>query len=76
MPNPKPNTKGLTRGKGKALEALGVEPLEEDEISKPVRVRAARAVHNRLSGMSAKQIGRLLEAALAQDAIRKESEHD
>jgi hypothetical protein len=64
MPNPAPNTKGLTRGKGSALEALGVEPLKKDEVSKPVRIRASAEVHKRLQQISAKEIGDLMTKAL------------
>lgn len=39
MPSSAPNTKGLTKGKGKAFKALGVKLLEKDEASKTVRIR-------------------------------------
>ncbi|HEX7021846.1 MAG TPA: hypothetical protein VF171_03245 [Trueperaceae bacterium] len=64
MPNFSPDTRNLTRGNRKALDALGVEELKEDEVSKPVRIRANKAVHQRLSQLSAKEIGQLLEHAL------------
>lgn len=57
--------KGLTRGDERALSALGVERLEEDEVSKPVRIRVKQRVFDRLKEMSAKDIGDLLERALS-----------
>lgn len=44
-------------------ESLGVVPLSEDEQSRPVRVRAAVWVHDRLKGMTAAQVGELLTQA-------------
>lgn len=63
MPNPKPNMKGLTRGKGKALKALGVEALAEGEVSYTLRVRTTEPVRDWLKGLGAKRIGELLERA-------------
>ncbi len=60
MPNPQPKTEGLRPNP----KALGVEPLAEGELSRPVRIRASREVHERLKGMSAAEIGKLLEKAL------------
>jgi hypothetical protein len=56
--------RGLTRGDERATRALGVEPLAPDEVSKPVRIRAPREVHERLKEMSARDIGELLTRAL------------
>lgn len=56
--------RGLTKGKGKALEALGVEKLADGEVSKPVRIRASYEVHQRLKEMTAREIGDLLEQNL------------
>ncbi|MDQ3397367.1 MAG: hypothetical protein M3511_06255 [Deinococcota bacterium] len=64
MPNRRPDTRNLTRGKGRALEALGVEALGQGEISKPVRVRAPLRVHMHLKNMTAREIGELLERAI------------
>ena len=61
MPNPKPDRRGLRPNP----HTLGVEPLAEGELSRPVRVRASRALHERLRAMSAREIGEVLERALA-----------
>lgn len=42
---------------------LGVEPLEAGEVSRVIRVRAKKPVHEWLKGLSAKRIGELLEQA-------------
>jgi hypothetical protein len=59
--------RGLTKGKGKALAALGVEPLAEGEVSRPVRIRASRQTHERLALMSAREVGALVTRALAEE---------
>ncbi len=61
MPNAKPNTKGLRPNP----HTLGVEPLREGEVSKSVRIRGSEALHRRLRAMSAREIGEVLERALA-----------
>jgi hypothetical protein len=45
-------------------ESLGVTPLAEGELSRPVRVRAPAWVFKTLSRRSAVEVGRLLETAL------------
>lgn len=45
-------------------QTLGVEPLGEGEVSRPVRVRAPQWVHTRLREMTAAEIGRLLTERL------------
>lgn len=64
MPNPDPDTSGLTRSKGRALEALGVEALAPGERSFVVRVRGREALEKRLQAMSPKEIGKALERRL------------
>lgn len=59
MPNSKPNTSGLRPNPHK----LGVEPLEEGEVSRVIRVRAKEPVHDWLKELNAKKIGDLLERA-------------
>ncbi len=44
--------------------ALGVEPLEPDEVSKPVRIRASRKVHEELQRLTPREIGELVAQAL------------
>jgi hypothetical protein len=63
MPNRR-DTSGLTKGDDRALAALNVERLAPDEVSKVIRVRAKAWVIERLAGLSAKEIGHLLEQAL------------
>jgi hypothetical protein len=63
MPNPDPNRRGLRANP----HTLGVEPLEPDEVSRPVRVRGSRALHAKLGAMSAREIGEVLERALMGD---------
>ncbi len=60
MPNPNPNTKGLRPNP----HTLGVEKLAEGEVSRPVRIRGSRELHERLKEMSAKEIGQVLKQAL------------
>lgn len=64
MPNPRPDQRGLRPNP----HTLGVEPLEEGEVSKPVRVRGSRALHQKLAAMSAREIGEVLERALSDTA--------
>jgi hypothetical protein len=45
-------------------QTLGVEPLAEGEVSRPVRVRAPAWVHERLKAMTAREIGRVLTDSL------------
>lgn len=47
-------------------QALGVTPLAEGELSKPVRVRASVAVHDWLKGFTSTELGQLLEQVYAQ----------
>ena len=60
MPNPSPDTSNLTKGKGKALEALGVVALEPGESSFVVRVRGPADLKAKLRAMSPKEIGEAL----------------
>jgi hypothetical protein len=45
-------------------QALGVVPLEKGEASKPIRIRAPKALFERLSEFTPKEIGELLELGL------------
>ncbi len=74
MPNPKPNTRGLTKGKGRALEALGVEALAEGEATWTIRVRGESSLRERLRGYNPKQIGDILERALDIEVVRPKSD--
>lgn len=47
-------------------QALGVTPLAEGEMSRPVRVRASEDVHMWLSGFTSAQLGQLLAQVYAQ----------
>ena len=71
MPNPSPDTGNLTRGKGKALEALGVEALEPDETSFVVRVRGPEGLRERLRTLSPKEIGTALRRGLELTVVEK-----
>lgn len=45
-------------------QALGVIPLEKGEASKPIRIRAPKALFERLNEFTPKEIGELLELGL------------
>lgn len=48
-------------------EALGVTPLREGELSRPVRVRAPTWVHEHLRSLGAAEIGLILTRHLQAD---------
>lgn len=48
----------------KNLEPFMHEKLAEDEVSKPVRIRGIKALHDRLAKMSAKEIGDMIRKCL------------
>lgn len=60
MAHSNPRYAGLRPNPGK----LGVTPLREGEISRPVRVRAEAWVFERLHGMSSIELGTLIAGAL------------
>ena len=52
-------------------EALGVTPLAEGELSRPVRVRGSKELHGWLRERSAAELGRLLEEVM-QSSVSEE----
>lgn len=63
--------KGLTKGDTRALDALGVERLEEDQVTAAYRITAPQWVHDVLQAQQGKSkaraIGALLAARLGSD---------
>lgn len=62
--------RGLTKGKGRALEALGVRPLEGDQVTAAYRITAPQWVHDILQAQEGKSkaraVGELLTKRLGE----------
>lgn len=57
---------GLTRGNKKALDALGVELLKQDEVTNAYRITAPQWVHDVLQAQQGKSKARAIGALLAE----------
>ena len=64
MPNPAPKTAHLPKGTKRQLEALGVEALEQHEVSKPVRIRVDKETMARVKALTPKEVGEAVKRGL------------
>lgn len=58
--------RGLTKGNDQALDALGIERLEQDEATNTYRITAPRWVHDILQAQQGKSKARTIGALLTE----------
>jgi len=59
--------RGLTRGNSRALEALAVEPLEDNQVTAAYRITAPQWVHELLQAQHGKSKARAIGEFLAEE---------